>query len=128
MDTVYFYLTVICMTLVIMSSTTLGFDESDERSLLNERGLDFELPRARSNTFLRALEERDDSSQDDSDDDVNAKARALLRRGQSNSSSYIDSKGRKCVLCKMNIFPCCEPSICKKHHIRFNECMEIKGR
>ncbi|CAF1157023.1 unnamed protein product [Didymodactylos carnosus] len=36
-----------------------------------------------------------------------------------------DSK--QCVLCAAKIADCCHPNYCKKHHVRFNECVEVKG-
>ncbi|CAF3317137.1 unnamed protein product [Rotaria socialis] len=128
MNTFHFYVGIICVTLAMVVSVTIESSETEEDSNSQEdRNINFEIPRARSSTFLRAMTPDDgDISQDD--DDLIDQARDLVRRDQSNSTHYIDSKGRVCVLCKWNLLPCCEPDICRKHHIRFNECLEIKSR
>ncbi len=51
-----------------------------------------------------------------------------IRSDQTNSRYYKNRKGCICVLCKWGIVPCCSPNICKKHHLRFNECVETKGQ
>ncbi|CAF2316163.1 unnamed protein product [Rotaria sp. Silwood2] len=127
MDIFYFYLTIICITLTMTVSKTVGSkDTDDDDSFQDDEDLSIEIPRQRSNTFLRAFNWNDDD--DDSQDNSFIKQeRTFIRRDDSNST-YRDRNGRLCILCKWNILPCCEPNICKKHHIRFNECVEIKGR
>jgi hypothetical protein len=101
---------------------TVGFEEGhDDISLQSSEDNDFRIPRTMSNTFLRAIISNDnDISQDE--------GQTFIRRDQTNSTYYKDQKGRICVLCKCRIAPYCEPNICKKHHIRFNECIKIKSR
>ncbi|CAF1297151.1 unnamed protein product [Rotaria sordida] len=129
MNIFHLYLSIICIILTITVSKTIGFqetDDDDDDNFQNDEDLSIEIPRARSNTFLRAftLNDNDDSQ----DDNLIDQERIFIRRHNSNSTYYKDRYGRICVLCKWNILPCCEPHICKKHHIRFNECVEIKGR
>ena len=107
----------ICMVLIMIISLTVAFEEGQsDSSIQSSEENDFKISRAHSNTFLRALISEDDDEQ------------KFIRRDQTNSTYYKDRKGRTCVLCKWGIAPCCLPNICKKHHIRFNECIEIKGQ
>lgn len=104
------------MALVMMVSIADGFQLV--------RDLHHEIPRSRSSSFLRDLPSIDSSqSQDDDDQEP-----GLSRRDTINATHYTDRKGRICTLCKWGIAPCCAPDFCKKHHIRFNECVEATSR
>jgi len=80
----------------------------------------------RFNTFLRVIISNDiDIFQDD---ELMNKEQIFIRCDRTNSTYYKDIKGRICVLCKWGIGQYCAPSICEKHRIHFNECVEIKSR
>ncbi|CAF0728327.1 unnamed protein product [Rotaria sp. Silwood1] len=111
----------------MMVSKTVGSKDTEDDDILeDDEDLSIEIRRERSNTFLRAF--TSDDNDDSEDDSFIKQERTFIRRDDWNSTYYRDRNGRLCVLCKWNILPCCEPNICKKRHIRFNECVEIKGR
>ena len=108
----------------IANGFQVGRDANDYQQI---RNLHHEIPRSRSSSFLRGLPSIDNSQLQD-DDDSNDQEPGLRRRDMINATHYTDRKGRICVLCKWGIAPCCAPNFCKKHHIRFNECVEVASR
>ncbi|CAF0760931.1 unnamed protein product [Adineta ricciae] len=100
-----------------------AFEEnSDTIRQSSDEQMDFELPRERSNLFLRS------KILNGQDDDAVNQVQTLLRRDHMNMTYYKDRNGRICILCKWGILPCCEPNTCQKHRIRFNECVENNTR
>lgn len=59
------------------------------------------------------------------------KARMFLRsmtNDEDDDAPSFDTResGKKCVLCKFGVNPCCAPNICIKKRFRPDECMEVK--
>jgi hypothetical protein len=121
-------LAMLVIVLATMASIADGFqvlrDAHDHHRI---RDLHHEIPRSRSSSFLRGLPSMD-TSQSQDDEDSNDQGRRFHRRDMINATHYTDRKGRICVLCKWGIAPCCAPNLCKKHHLRFNECVEVASR
>ncbi|CAF1497270.1 unnamed protein product [Adineta steineri] len=100
----------------------MAFEENhNDNNIQSHENIDFELPRARSNLFLRTIISGNNAILQDND--LMNQKQTVIRRDQ-NSTYYKDRKGRICVLCKWEFVPCCQPSICQKHRIRFNECID----
>ena len=118
-------LVIAVMTMVSIADGFQVARDADDRHRI--RDLHYEIPRSRSSSFLRGLPSIENSQSQD-DDDSNDQEPRLRRRDMINATHYTDRKGRICVLCKWGIAPCCAPSFCKKHHIRFNECVEVASR